>query len=59
MSRYLVRHNCEFTREIEADSEEEAIVLAGDPRDVNAEGWTEAWAPAEAEAENETEAEAE
>jgi len=46
MTRYLIRHNCEYTQEVEAETPEEAIKIAGFP---DTDGWTQAWAPAEVE----------
>jgi len=47
LRKFLVRHNCEYTAEVLAETAEDAIVIAGLPE--TSTSWNEAWAPAEAE----------
>ena len=46
--KWLVRTNCEYSRVVEAETAEEALVKAGK---VPLDDWEHAWAPAEAELE--------
>ena len=48
MPKYVVRTNCEYSLEIEAASEEEALHQADK---IDVEYWAQAWAPYEAELE--------
>ena len=46
--RYLIRRNCEYSLEIEADSEDEAFAQAEKAKDSE---WSEAWSGLEIEEE--------
>ncbi len=48
MQRFTVRTNCEYSIEIEAESEEEALAQA---EKLDVDTWEQAWAPMEVEEE--------